>query len=245
MNDSRKHKQELVETAAPYWAGEAEIVETYLDGPRTVESDLYFLKAQAWKETRHLRVLPSEKQREFWETGTVAEHPGGPDSARKLSEEMQHFDLLCEIIRDLLGRPVTLDDLTELPEETRLQALREPYRRRSDLDRAIVDFTEGGGGAIYAVLARLDGSSFNRKIATAFAKILSDELIHGPGQIHTIAHLADSSADWEHAKAVVPRINLQRLYMRNEMFGFPLTSERIAEIADGKIDRWEVPVRIG
>ena len=244
MADTRKFMTGLVGVAAPYWAGEAEIVRSYFSRPRTLERDLLWLKAQAFKETRHLRILPADKREEFWRTGTVADHPEGPEAGRKFAEEMKHFRLLSDLIAELIGAPVTMADLVELPQETELQAMRAPYRAGGELDQAIVNFTEGGGGAIYWVLARIEGGELERRIAHAFRVIYEDEVIHGPGEIHTIARHATSAQDWRRAERIVEMICRQRLHMRNEMFGFPLSGARIREIGEGEIEPWEMPIPI-
>jgi hypothetical protein len=232
----------LVDVAAPFWAGEAEIVRAHFARPRTLADDLHWLRAQAYKETRHLRILPPALQDEFLRTGRVAAHPEGPEAAKKFAEEMRHFRLLTDLIAELTGRPVTLADLRELPEETRLQDLRAPYRAGPPLDRAIVDFTEGGGGAMYWVLMRLEGGTFERRAAEVFRIIYDDEVIHGPAEIHTIARHAADPGDWTRAEDAVRAICHQRLHMRNEMFLHPLTAARIGEIAAGKIEPWAMPI---
>jgi len=244
MNGARARMIELVEIAAPFWAGEAEIVRTYLAGPRTVDKDLRWLKAQAFKETRHLRILPQDVQDEYWRTGSLQNHPNGAEEGAKLAEEMKHFRLIAELIEYLAGAPVGIADLLELPEETTLQDLRQPYRDGTDFERCIVDFTEGGGGAMYWVLARVEGGDYEHRTAVAFRLIYNDEVLHGPGQIHTIGRLAKSVADWEHAKDIVGRVCAQRLHMRNEMFSWPVSVERIAAIGAGQIDPWPMPVAV-
>jgi hypothetical protein len=234
--------QHLVDVAAPFWAGEAAIVRAYLARPRTVADELHWLRAQAYKETRHLRDLPRPLREEYFATGRVAVHPDGPEAARKFREEMGHFRLLTDLIAGLTGTPVVLADLAPLAEDVKLQALRAPYRKGSALDQAIVDFTEGGGCAMYAVLSELDGGDFERHTAAAFRIIYKDEAIHGPTEIHTIAKLAAAPEDWERAERIVAAIGLQRLHMRNEMFLRPLSEARIAAIAAGDIEPWPMPV---
>ena len=53
--------------------------------------------------------------------------------------------------------------------------------------------------------------------------------------------VAQTETDWALAKEMVTAISMQRLYMRNEEFSFPITSERIEEIAQGDI---ELPDRL-
>lgn len=241
---SRERMEELVNLAAPFWAGEAEIVRAYCERLRSVDRDLFWLRAQAFKETWHLRLLPPDQQEEYWQHGTVANHPEGAEGVARLDEEMKHFRLIAELIETRLGRPIRRDDMLELPEETRLQDLRAPWRAGNVLERLVVDFTEGGGGAMCLALARLDGNDFDRRVAAAFQTIHDDEIHHGPGQIHLVARNAHSDADWEHSQEIVLAVGVQRLRMRNEMFSFPLTPERLTEIGTGQIEPWPMPIEI-
>jgi hypothetical protein len=235
--------QELVAVAAPSWAGEAEIVTTYLAAHRSPARDLVWLKAQAWKESRLLRVLPPAERASFLANGTIDAHPEGAPPM-KLAEEMKHFRLIVELIEAQTGTTVSIDGLGELPEETRLQALRAPYRRGSAFERAVVNFTEGGGGAIYAVLGGLDGTPIDRRMAAVFREIHDDEVFHGPAEIHMVARHASGDDDWRRAADLVARICRQRLRMRNEMFSFPLPEPRLAEIAAGEIEPWPLPIAL-
>ncbi|MEW6269238.1 MAG: hypothetical protein AB1689_08080 [Thermodesulfobacteriota bacterium] len=233
--------EELVALAAPSWAGEAEIARTYLAHHRSVAGDARFLAAQAWKETRLVRALPPERRAECFATAVVDDHPEGAPPI-KFAEEVKHYRLLAGLLEELTGEPVTLDRLRELPAETRLQELRAPYRAGTPLERAVVNFTEGGGGAIYAVLAELGETPFDRRMAAAFREILDDEVFHGPAEIQNVARHASRPDDWRHAADLVRRICRARLDMRNEMFGFPLADARLDEIAAGHIAPWPMPV---
>ncbi|MBV8534447.1 MAG: hypothetical protein JO128_02570, partial [Alphaproteobacteria bacterium] len=56
--------QHLISAAAPYWAGEAEVVRTYFASPkRTRDTDLAWLARQCFKE--------------FWGSGTSKHDRGG------------------------------------------------------------------------------------------------------------------------------------------------------------------------
>ncbi len=237
-------KRDLIDLAAPFWAGEAEVVQRYFAGPRSDEADLYWLRAQAFKETRHLRALPPEMQEQYWTSGTIPDHPEGPEETGKLAEEMKHFELIAALIQSLSGRRAVLEDLPLLEEERKLQELRAPYRAGTEFERTLVDFTEGGGGSMYEMLTRVEGGEFERRIAAAFRVILADEVIHGPGQIHELARLSRDEATWQRAGEMVVAIGKQRLRMRNEMFSFPLDERRIAEIEAGAIEPWPSPVEI-
>jgi hypothetical protein len=218
-----------VAAAAPYWAGEAEVVRSYWSRRRNATQDLDWLRAQAYKETRLLRELGLDLRDQFLRKGVVRNHPDGPGAARKVAQEMHHFRLLADLIFELSGVAVSPLDVVELPADRTLQESRAAYRMRGDLERAAVAFTEGGGGAMYRVLSELAGDAFERRVAAAFRVIYEDEIVHGPAEIHSLARVARSEDD---------------VLMRNEMFGFPLSPPRIREIDEGKIEPWPIPIPI-
>ncbi len=225
--------------AAPYWAGEAEIVRAYLDGLRTIASDLRWLHAQAFKEAYVFLTLPSDVRRRFETTGELV-HPGGPAAAARVATELAHYRLIADVIAALWA-PIRVPELVQLPEDRKLQRLRiDLARDGGDLAKAAAAFTEGGGGAMYAVLAGLDGGPIDRKIADAFAVIHRDELLHGPAEVHAIGRAASTADDWDAAVEMVRAISRQRLLMRNEMFGNPIGIERLEAIARGEIEPWRI-----
>lgn len=245
-HETRIQMRVLVDSVAPLWAGEAEITRSYFEGDgRSPESDLFWLRAQAFKETRHLRDLPAEIQREYRETGSVAVHPDGEGAGKILREEMKHYRLLADLIEKLDGSPVVIDALGGLEEDRKLQALRARYREQGgELARATVTFTEGGGGSMYSVLSSLGESELDRGIAAAFREIHADEVIHGPMQVFRIARRARSDQDWARCREMAVAICRQRLRMRSEMFGWPLSELRLHEIESGKIEAWPIPIEI-
>jgi hypothetical protein len=249
-DETRAQMVALADAVAPLWAGEAEITRRYFEETRSVAGDLFWLRAQAFKETRHLRDLPETLQQEYWSSGAIAEHPGGPGAARILEEEMKHYSLLAALISHLTGEPVDVCKLHGLEEDRKLQALRNDYRQsreqasHKEVELAAVTFTEGGGGSMYTVLKELEGDDFDRAIAAAFREIHTDEVIHGPMQIHRIARHAKGARDWDRARDIGVEICRQRLHMRNEMFGRPLAPERIDEIEEGKIEPWPIPIEL-
>jgi hypothetical protein len=243
MNEQRQGMTSVVARAAPYWAGEAEVVRSYFSRPRTRDQDLFWLSAQAYKEARPFRNLPEHLQEEFLRTGVAQSHQNGNDTAQRIVEETRHFRLLADLIATCFGVRVSLTDTVLLPEDRRLQELRATMRAHGgELERAAVAFTEGGGGAMFQVLSQLTGGEVERKIASVFRIIAQEEIPHGPMEIHAIARRAKSEADWERARIIVQRISRQRVLMRNEMFGFPLSSVRVQEIDAGQIQPWPLPI---
>jgi hypothetical protein len=239
MSGVRMRMGRVRAVAAPYWAGEAEIIRTYFRGPRTRAQDLFWLRAQAYKEARPFRDLPEDARAGFLRTGAVRNLPGGSESAQRIAEETRHFRLLAALVADCFGVTIALTDDLRLPEDRKLQEMRAAARvRGGELGRAAVAFTEGGGGAMFQVLSQLDGGEFERKVASVFKIIAAEETFHGPAEIFAIARHAESEADWGRARTVIRDISRQRVLMRNEMFGHPLGPARIAEILAGNIQPW-------
>ena len=67
-----------------------------------------------------------------------------------------------------------------------------------------------------------------------------DEVDHAAHGADNLNAVAGTEEDWTLAKEMVTEISMQRLRMRNEEFGFPLTDERLLEIAEGQV---ELPAR--
>lgn len=245
MSEQRQGMASVIAIAAPYWAGEAEIVRTYFSRPRTRVQDLYWLKAQAYKEARPFRDLPETLRAEFLRTGLIQHLPNDNDTVQRIVEETRHFWLLAELIASCFGEIVLLTDVVTLREDRQLQELRAAMRAQGGpLEKAAVDFTEGGGGAMFHVLSQLEGGEVERKIASVFQIIAREEIPHGPMEIYAIAHHAKSELEWERVRVIVRDISRQRLLMRNEMFGFPLKAVRMQEIDAGQIQPWSIPLSL-
>ncbi|MGE0684430.1 MAG: hypothetical protein AB7P69_26430 [Candidatus Binatia bacterium] len=245
MYETQERINSIIVVAAPYWAGEAEVVRTYFSRPRSQAQDLFWLRAQAYKEARPFRDLPKDLQVEFLRTGATRDNPHTAETAQRIIEETRHFWLLADLIANLFGVTVSLTDTMALPEDRTLQELRAAFKvQGGELERAAVVFTEGGGGAMFHVLSCLDGGKLEQEIASVFKIIAAEEVPHGAMEIHAVARCAKSEADWERVRMIVHTISRQRLLMRNEMFGFPLSVARLQEVDAGQIQPWSVSVAL-
>jgi hypothetical protein len=170
--------------------------------------------------------------------------------AEKLAEETKHARLVMDLLEEIGGRKVTPRDLFWLGEDKKLARVRGRYsktyaallhgsktpsekemrRRDEDLERAAVTLTEGGGGALYEVCVRLKNGTVERKIAAAFRDIHRDEVDHKNAGARNLAKLVRSRKDFARAVEIIRQVSSQRLRMRNEQFGFPLSEERIHEL---------------
>lgn len=121
--------------------------------------------------------------------------------------------------------------------ERLITKLRDDYAaKHGDLARFASSFCEGGGASIYYEGVLVKGSELNDRISTACKSVYDDEVddaVHGASDLTA---LAKTDEDWQFAKEMVEAISKQRVRLRNEQFGFPLSDERIAEIDEGKID---------
>ena len=104
---------------------------------------------------------------------------------------------------------------------------KEIRRKDEALERAAITLTEGGGGALYEVCNRLTKGRIERKIAAAFREIHSDEVEHKSVGARGLVGLVRSRKDYERAAEVIREVSAQRLRMRNEQFGFPLSEEKL------------------
>ena len=239
---SAERKRWLASCLAPWWAGEAEVARAHFARGLPLAGQLGWLRAQAYKEARVVRELPPGPRATLVRTGRLSDGDRDPCARRKIEQEFAHFSLLAALLRDFAGERFGVEDRVDLPADRRLQDARARHRRRGGLEAAVAELTEGGGGALYVELARLDGDDFRRRVAAAFRVIGRDELDHGPAAIHAVAHAARDDQDWERAGRIVEALSRQRLLMRNEMFGEPLGPARLREIAAGEIEPWPFPI---
>jgi hypothetical protein len=68
------------------------------------------------------------------------------------------------------------------------------------------------------------------EIGKAFREILADEVEHKDSGARSLAPLVRTRAAFERASEIVAAISAQRLRMRNEQFGFPLSAEILANL---------------
>ena len=226
--------QELIDAAHPYWEAEAEIARRFF---ATTDADghIFYLRAQLWKELNPVDGYFNGLHRElvnaadmFPRVGIDIDRHDYHTLLEQLVSEFNHYVLLADILEHLLGRPITSDDTIQLPEEKKLGDLRRDYVENGDaLDRAAVGFTEGGGAALFRVGAGIGGNEVNDMTARAMQVIYDDEKDHYMMQAREAAKQIKRPDDLARMKKAVIAVSLQRVHMRNEMFGAPMT---IAEI---------------
>ena len=100
-------------------------------------------------------------------------------------------------------------------------------RKDEELERAAITLTEGGGGALYQVCGKLKKRGIEEKIATVFREILQDELEHKDSGGRSLATLVKNQGSFQRAARIICEVSRQRLRMRNEQFGFPLSEAQM------------------
>jgi hypothetical protein len=238
--------QELVALAAPFWAGEAEVVRSFFSVPREKREHIRWLQAQCYKEffgaldgdPGGLVRGPIERLHQMYDP-LFARGEGQAaflHVAEELYEEFHHYSVLAALLEKLEGRPVPPAELRPCAEDARLTALRRGfYQGDGDVGRAACKFTEGGGMGMFIAGMELQGGRFEEEVAAAFGVIYGDELGHMQSGARRLAEVAHTPTDWLRATHIVRVVSSQRVRMRNDMFGWPLSEQRLAEIDAGSI----------
>lgn len=231
----------LALAAAPYWAAEGEIVETYFrSARRTAETDLDWLRAQCGKELvdgvevrlASLRSVPLDER---------AGRAAAIADARELLEEHEHLDAFArayEAIGGFDGPPLTEASMraaARWPENVALAERR--AKDRADHPRLGVlaqAFTEGGCATLYAAGAALaGGTAVDEAIARACAAVYEDEVRHMRSGHGGLASEPLTGPDWRVLTDLVVGQLVLRLPMRHAQFARPVAADRLAELARG------------
>jgi hypothetical protein len=146
----------------------------------------------------------------------------------QLTQEFNHYVLMADVLEYLLGNPVSAADTFQLPQEKRLGDIRRAFvTSGSPVDKAAVLVTEGGGARMFREGKKLKGGRLERMIASAMEVIYQDEKNHYKEAASQAARVVQNKQDLVRMKEAVRAVSLQRVYMRNEMFKEPLTSEEL------------------
>lgn len=240
----------LEKLAGRYWAAEAEIVRAYFRVRRRRADHSRWLRAQAFKEYSAIKPLLTTLTRLYPRLDKGVDRHLYEEFGDKLADETRHARLIMDLLEHIEGRRITPRDLLWLPEDKKLAKIRSRYseayagllhgsalptskeirRRDEDLERAAITLTEGGGGALYEVCRKVKGGEIERRIASVFNKIYRDEMRHKNSGARALQRLLRTRRDYERAARIVRDVLGQRLRMRNEQFGFPLSGARLRRL---------------
>lgn len=253
MSVSAELKQ-LIDSAAPFWAGEAEVFRTYWDwSERTRESDRAWLAFQCSKEVwgsgvgspKGIFLGPAEELvAAFSKIDTEIDRHAVLDIAEGLWAEFAHYCAFADAYDGLAlpGEPKMNPQVVKLswPEDQALTALRFEHRRKyPKLGMRATRFTEGGYCTLFSEGMKLADRAAgphgraNALIAEACRRVYDDEFGH---MLKGVIGLDDeqlSPADWQLlADISIEQLKL-RIRMRNAQFGHPLAEQRVQEIFAG------------
>jgi hypothetical protein len=233
--DMKDIAQDLIATALPYWEAEAKIVRRFFKKRPTREDHIFWLRAQLWKELHPVDGYFTGLQKElndlaarFPDIDKTIDRHRYHSLLEQLTQEFNHYVLMADVLEYLLGHPVSAADTFQLPQEKKLGDIRRAFATSgSPVDKAAVLVTEGGGARMFREGKNLKGGRLEKMIASAMEVIYQDEKNHYKEAASQATRAVQSKQDLVRMKEAVRAVSLQRVYMRNEMFKEPLTSEEL------------------
>jgi len=245
-----RYVKRLSKLAAAYRAAEVAVIAAFFRKPRNKKDHLKWLSAQAYKEYSAIKPIFTALAKLYPEVDRGIDRHDFAELTEKLADETKHARLVMDLLEEIRRKKTTFADLPWLPEDKKLARIRARYspsyatllhgtgsiktkeiRRRDEaLERAAITITEGGGGALYLVCSKLKRNRFEEKIARAFKEILLDETEHKDAGGRSLDALIRSRAAYLRAARIITEVSSQRLRMRNEQFGFPLSEARVAAL---------------
>ena len=245
----------LVDLAAPLWAGEAEVVRTYWDSPvRTLETDLLWLRRQCSKEFSGSGIGDYKNLGVFMgpvtELGEVyAKIDRGAGGVGRdyvlgliegLHDEFEHYARFADVHDAIRGPdtpPIDPHTIETWEDDVALPEARHRHNREhGTLGVRASRFTEGGYCTLFREGMRLLGrGGADDLIAAACTKVYEDEFGHMLAGITGLDQEGLTAEQFALMGGLVTEQLRLRIHMRNAEFSFPLNGERIAAIFAGDI----------
>ncbi|HEY7060003.1 MAG TPA: hypothetical protein VII06_00880 [Chloroflexota bacterium] len=259
-------ERELNAILAQYTAGEAEVVRAYFERPHTPDEYADMLRRQMGREIFCVAWLEgTARMAAEVERSTERHHFAA--LLKQIAEEVKHYVLLADVAEWVLGRPLGGEEARayevyaapnpslprerhhnpRLPEANAMIDLLWRFRieNPSEFSDEVMHLSEGGGGAAFLEASRLTGDEFRERFAAAMRAIAEDELEHGPLRVRGfVAHYVHGEADLALATRLLREVMAQHLRVRNEIYGYPLSPERLAAIDRGAIEPWQMPAPV-
>lgn len=244
----------LIDAAAPYWAGEAEVVRTYWAwSGRTRETDRRWLARQCYKELLGFGVdsegvgvfrgLVEDLRRAFPRIDTEIDRHEVLGLVEMLRDEYAHYCAFADA-HDAIGGPgeptLTPSVLTIWPEEKDLARVRRRHMAGGALGHRASRFTEGGYCTLFSEgMALRDRptpghEAADRLIAAACARVYDDEFGHMLKGVVGLDEESLSEADWRRLSEMSIEQLRHRIVMRNAQFGHPVPEARLTELLEGR-----------
>jgi len=246
----------LIEAAAPYWAGEAEVFRTYWDcSARSRETDRRWLALQCAKEVWGSGLAPLDKGiflgpaeqlvAAFPRIDIEMDRHEVLEIAEGLRAEFAHYCAFADA-HDALALPGEAKLNPHAlkggwPEDLELSALRFAHKKENaKLGQRATNFTEGGYCTLFSEgmalknRARGPHARADALIAEACALVYEDEFGHMLKGIVGLDAEGLSATEW----AMLERMALEqlrgRIRMRNAQFGNPLAGSALERALGGR-----------
>lgn len=246
----------LVDAAAPYWAGEAEVFRSYWDwSARSRETDRRWLALQCSKEVWGSGLAPLDKGiflgpaeqlvAVFPKIDIEMDRHEVLEIAEGLRAEFAHYCAFADAHDALAlpGEPKLNPHAmkTAWKEDLELSALRFAHKKEDPKlgDRAS-RFTEGGYCTLFSEGMKLrerrtgPHGRANALIAGACSQVYEDEFGHMLKGIIGLDAEGISAGEWATLERMVLEQLRSRIRMRNAQFGYPLSGESLERALGGR-----------
>ena len=128
----------------------------------------------------------------------------------------------------MLGRKLTPEDPKQLPQDKILNEMRRKHVESGDpCLKAAMGLTEGGGASTFREASKLSGGELEERLAAAMKIIHDDEKDHYEDAAAEAARLAKTEEDVARMRKAIREVSIQRVLMRNEQFGFPMSDDEV------------------
>lgn len=241
-----------------YAAGEAEVVRVYFERPHTNEEHVEVLLRQMGREVQGRKWVGQVASDLAQGLERSVDRHKYASFLRDEAEEAEHYVLLADLVEWLVGGPLPPDRLLAYEVVARYNpglAREDMYNprlleanRNLDVGRDLLEalgreravelmhLAEGGGGGAFVECTRLSGDEFRERLATIMRSIVKDEMGHGPGRIDRyVEDWIRTEEELEVDAHWLTAFMEAHLRVRNEIWGYPLSGERLAAIGRGEI----------
>jgi hypothetical protein len=250
LADRAEH--ELLEIVTRYAEAEAEVVRAFFAQTRTAEEYLDVVCRQAGREI-HTAYQMTRALRTLDEIEDTADRRDLYHHLEQMTDEVRHYSLLAELAEEVAGRKLGRDQLLKywvfavydpsLPRERQYNDLLPEANAALDFGKELIEhygweygrsltrLSEGGGGGAFKEATHHTADAFQVRFAEVMGKIYADEVGHGPGQVRAFAQKQiQSEAQLEEDKRWLAKFMSHHLRLRNEIYRYPLSEERLREI---------------
>lgn len=244
----------LIDAAAPYFAGEAEVVRTYWTwSQRTRETDRRWLALQCYKEFLGFGAPgdlgpflgPVEELRgAFPQVDIEIDRHEVLDLAATVYTEFAHYCAFADVHDRLAlpGEPKLNPTMLKIwKEEDDLARVRRAHMdHHGALGRRATQFTEGGYCTLFSEGMKLRDEptpgheTADRLIAEACARVYDDEFGHMLKGIAGLDAAGLAAADWQTLADISVEQLKHRILMRNAQFSFPVAEARMKDLLGGR-----------